>query len=138
MESERQIVDKQKSYSSLQELFDDSYTRIVKQGQVCMYGSRCAYRSSDNQLGCAIGVLLSDETINESFRFGNYKDSNIAAALPFLEALLKNELMCAGNIEFLSRIQTCHDCSAGNNFINNFKSQMADVAKTYRLTVPDV
>ena len=153
METPRQIIETQKTYSSLQEIFDDSYTRIIKQGKPGVDDvGVCTYRSPDNRLGCAIGVLISDETLKNT-EWSGYQSIGVISGFtealgaglyePGQEARREKSMM-----NLLVKMQVAHDHSVSSFmvddaqrnelFLSDFKIRMAEVAKNFDLTVPEM
>ena len=151
-----------------QELFDKAYKAIIAQGEPSLRGTDdgrgCAYRG-DNGTSCAIGHLLSPElraTIYEGGIMSRLYDVDptvrhfFGISLKDLDAK-EGDPVVRAHAKFLSQLQRAHDTAAlpdeveadrefyaapsapsDLDFIPAFKSYMAQLAKTYNLTVPEV
>lgn len=150
------MIKDQKSYDNLQDIFNDIYLGMIAQGESCFGAFGCRYRLDDK--ACAIGMVLSNETIN---RLGlikvnpalmssdNLKDRTLIdfttpvekeSAESIRDILLPN-LDKDLRADFLHDMQRCHDecCTKkfDSYFIDRFKSKAAMVASKYKLTIPD-
>lgn len=117
-----------------QEAFDKAYKGIVTQGRGSSNDWQCLYRG-EGGAKCAVGQLLSDEQLTVH----KVRNSQGANSLPpaLLSELLPDDPK-AGT--FLSELQDAHDQAtwcAVPSFIEAFKLRAADVAKKYKLTVPE-
>jgi hypothetical protein len=132
----------QKRYDTIQELFNDIYTRMVEQGEPSRIRqddeSACSYRGQDDT-ACAIGIVLTDATckfynlvhLNPTLKSDDYS----AEACVIRDTLFSGELTPEKCI-FLSEMQSCHDDSPEDTFLESFKQKASEVAKRFRITIP--
>ena len=129
---------------NIQDAFNTCYTRIIQQG--CASGVayddyddfQCQYRDNQGH-GCAVGVMLSDDSIAKIIDH----ESN-GASIQGIWFIVQSELAIEGFDEcqtqrFWVKMQAAHDDAATGrgDFISHFKAYAKDVAGLYYLTVPE-
>ena len=86
----------------------------------------CRYRGPDN-MACAVGCLLDDETAREA-------DARGANGVQAITDLLPPEL--APHIELLADLQSDHDCADDEPFFASFATMASLTAAKHGLEVP--
>ena len=119
-----------------QEMFDKAYLGVIQQGSKSQNAlGGCAYRGQSGNK-CGIGHLIPDELAKAWDKRINSSISQIKAtkAYPIPDFIKNNKaLACA--------LQEAHDSSINYEhrvFINEFKFRMEQVAKDYKLTIPQL
>ena len=128
-----------------QEIFNKEWEHfIVNKRGPGMKGSGCSYEG-----GCAIGILLSNETACELDKVDAGTIGNVIPAgqsgIDFELALkveqelgLSNESPDTGAISFLQALQQEHDEASYNmrTFTAVFEKRLREIAQSYFLTIP--
>jgi hypothetical protein len=114
-----------------QEIFTKSVTAMVKQG--CQSKKEaglpaCCY-AGPGDLTCAVGALIDRETAKHWDEIGGIE--SIVEQLPDLPDWITE------NVVLLDRLQTAHDRAEGY-FVPRFLAEAKEIAKDYRLTMPDL
>lgn len=137
-------------YTTKQEIFNEVYHRLFKQGEPSIEGGMCLYRGPNNNR-CAVGWLIPDEYYRGDFEGQNVKDiaeEELEEGHPLKTFLLENS-------GFLLELQKAHDDvtpeydfeddyedSPTNDkpvpWIETWKEAMSRIAQEHNLTVPNV
>lgn len=128
-----------------QEIFNKAYLGVIAQGGPAMSGIHCVYLTDDGKR-CAIGHAIKDIVndnnpalkIRKSFfwlvrAFEEVGDNSIS----FLKEI--NKAAHRSKLGLIGRIQGCHDNVAhyfSGDFVEEYKSRMADVARDFSLEIP--
>jgi hypothetical protein len=120
--------------------FNLAYIGVVNQGVPSISGGSCKYLSPNGNR-CAAGFIFSEMPGFDSSKHEGEDASTVLSSLIGYDADDPEEL--AGMAEFLDMIQAAHDVSAHNadgfdEFVSLYKSDMAEIAELYRLTIPSV
>ena len=118
-----------------QEMFDTAYLMIIQQGQKSNTPNGCKYRGPSG-LKCAIGHMIPDDLAKAWDDRTNSSITQIRATpkYPIPDFLKENRKLAAD-------IQSAHDLAddyTSSDFVRTFKRRMAQVAKDYKLTIPDL
>lgn len=119
-----------------QEMFDTAYLKIIQQGQKCTaHNGGCKYRGPSG-LKCAIGHMIPDDLAKAWDDRTNSSILHIrdTPKFPVPDFLKENRTLA-------SEIQQAHDYGGDydhSEFVKGFKERMAQVAKDYKLTIPDL
>jgi hypothetical protein len=109
-----------------QEVFNKAWEFLIAQGYKSTSScGRCEY-NGDNGRHCAIGLFATPEEAERLNMFMNV--SQLGDRLP---AALKGI-----DMEFLRRLQGCHDGAMDSHFVPSFKMLMLNLAEEYDLAVP--
>jgi hypothetical protein len=129
-----------------QELFTKAYNGLKKQNFVrSVSGDSCKYRHPDGLLRCVIGHIIPDDLYNESFegqpvvRFpeiiNRIDEIDIYVYASSLDDVYVHvsSLFNETDLEFLSALQLCHDCSTSETL----KSNLARFAEKWNVKIPE-
>lgn len=127
-----------------QEIFNEVYTKLVKQGAPSIENGVCRYRGPNNTR-CAVGWLIPDEEYQETFEA---KGVVTVAREEIEEGPLRKFLW--ENQEFLEELQKAHDSLLEygysdypadlkpESWLEKWKGAMSGIAKMHNLTIPNV
>lgn len=120
-----------------QEMFDKAYLGVIQQGRKSekktrYYGATCAYRGLHGAK-CGIGHLIPDDLAKAWDQLTNSSIVCIKAtkAHPIPDFITNNKMLATA-------IQEAHDHLGPHEFIKEFKTRMALVAKDFKLTIPQL
>lgn len=119
-----------------QEMFDKAYLGVIAQGERSeKYNGYCAYRGQ-NGSKCGIGHLIPDDLAKAWDRRSHSAIAKIKSTKAHpIPDFIKNNLALA------CAMQAAHDDSPSydnGGFIREFKCRMEQVAKDYKLTIPQL
>jgi hypothetical protein len=118
-----------------QQVFDDSFTRIYKQGKRAYSNNRCQYLAEDKSR-CAVGILLTEEQAAEvpNEAIGNMHV--LPTVNHYLTPIYGQIDVSEGDLDFLADIQHAHDnCKFGEKlFRKEWCRAMSSVADTWNLS----
>lgn len=120
--------------------FNLAYIGVVNQGAPSFSDGSCRYLAPNGDR-CAAGFIFAQMPGFNSAKHEGKDASTVLSSLIGYDADDPEEL--AGMAEFLDMIQAAHDVSAHNadgidEFVSLYKSDMAEVAELYGLTIPNV
>ena len=150
---ENKILPLKSELPILQAAFDKAYTGVVKQGKKSADHQSCFYRNkvvAKNQYGewaptgevlkCGVGHCITDALIQEwTTRMNGLVKLEGKSPEEFPEWFLGKILPdIPTNLakHFLNELQNAHDNASRNDFLPEFKANMAAVAVEFSLTIP--
>lgn len=125
-----------------QEIFDMALNGIRRQGEPAFYNETCSYYALDTGNRCAAGQLLDKEAAKKLAETGMGKWFNHNTSEDIMQEIRKIDipdyLLTEDNIDFVKRIQNCHDYAAKNipnnkRFMSEFEKRMEEVAINHGL-----
>ncbi len=119
-----------------QEMFDKAYLGVIQQGSKSNNpDGSCAYRGQSGNK-CGIGHLIPDDLAKAWDKRTNSSILHIRATERFpIPDFIKKNMSLARDL------QAAHDTCASYDhhaFLREFKHRMAQVAKDYKLTIPEI
>jgi hypothetical protein len=128
---------------SLQETFNLAYSGVVKQGRASMDGEGCLY-VGPNDTKCAAGYVFA--SIEPDWNLTAVDEDGGESARGLLRKMgYKSEPGSPRYSQLLQMCQEVHDSAAtlfdelgsDKDFVQEYKKQMASVAQTFELQVPE-
>lgn len=120
--------------ASLQSAFDKATSALIAQGQKSGSGVMCYYRmlKGDAKLACAVGHLMTDE---QMARYSVSEGMSVYdAPKKLLDEILPGVSLMDAR-DFLGSLQSAHDMCTLESFVEDFKRNARDVARSWNLTV---
>lgn len=117
-----------------QEMFSYAVKKTIFQGKKSRNTEGlCLYRGPDD-LKCSVGHLLTDE---EADKIGNISALDLKVMVN--ESLEKSEVMpmrLHPHLDLLIELQKAHDRAEDDDFVTDFLTRAAEVARKYNLEMP--
>ena len=127
-----------------QEIFNEVYTKLVKQGQPSSENGLCRYRGPEGAR-CAVGWLIPDEDYHESFEC-----LGVGTLLEELESSRLKSFL-ENHRELLMDLQQAHDSAIPSEdyeddpdfplpkpWLQTWKEEMEQIAQRHKLTIPNI
>ena len=117
---------------SKQEIFNEAYTKVLKQGRRCADMGHCMYFNDENGDMCAAGHVMNGRVPDDSAMWEH------KGPVRELRAFYEDELPWSKELDgFVEEIQRAHDNCFNGSFVRNYKTAMVAVATFHGLTIPE-